>query len=460
MKLAHRSLFVALLAAVALPAWAASPAVAAAPATRPVVKKPLVWMDHFFQAQKKAQKEEKPMLLYFCASDWDDWTMKLEEEVMQTPLWTDWAAENFILVKFDFPKDTKKQRAEAKNQAEMMKTRFNIARVPTFIFLDPWGEPLARVGYNTARLRDEEAAGQPKAWLDFCKHVLETRPVKEKLVGHPNLWTGVAAVKKSAVPLCILVYTADANSIAQQQREALLSNQLFLRFINRNMEFVQVQWPTDSDQSPAAKYVRDFAAKWKFGPSAIQLVVWSPGGTGELKGIIGAIDPVDAGPLVKRLETMLPTIDYGGGWIEDWKTARALSNQQQKDLIISFVSSDGAEYSKRMQTEIYDQPEFIEYARKNCILLKVDFPADPANQAKQSKELKEQNNMLADMFGIRGYPSVVVLNPKGQKILDGVYKKGGAPVWVATLKKAVATDKDRRTLLSEEIAKDLEKDRR
>jgi thioredoxin-related protein len=427
------------------------------PTSKPVAKKAVAWMDNFLQAQRKAQKEEKPMLLYFCASDWDDFTVQLDEEVMNTALWSDWAQQNMILVKIDFPKDVKKQRPDVKNQNDALKTRFNIAKVPTFILLDPWGELLSRVGYSKAQLRPEESKEQPKAWLQYCQEVVASRPSKERLVGSPDLKSAVTACKKSAIPLCILVTQTTGNEVAAKWRETILQNQLFVRFINRNMAFYHAEWPQESDNSPEAVYLREFAAKWKFGPSPFQLVIWSPSGLGDTKALIGGFDPVDCGPIIKRLEPLLPTIDYNGGWIENWKAARAVSAQQQKDLFISFVQSDASEFSKKMQAEIYDQPEFKDYAKKNLILLRVEFPGDPALFAKQGKDLQEQNKLLAEMYGVRGYPTVVVLNPKGQKILDGKYMKGGALLYVAEMKKQIQKDKDRRTLISQEAAKDVEK---
>lgn len=413
------------------------------------------WMDNFLTAQKKAQKEEKPMLLYFCSTDRDDFTKKLEEEVINTPFWVDWANQNLILVRVDFVLDTKRQPANIRAQAGDLKSRFNIAKVPTFIFLDPWGELLGRCGYDTAALRDDEPKGQPKKWLEYCQTVLASRPTKEKLVEQPDLESAVTSAKKTAIPVCILIHQTANNQVAARQKETLITNQLFVRWINRNMGFVQAAWPENVDQSPKAKYLRDFAAKWKFGPSPLQLIIWDPGGLGQNKAMIPvSFDPTDCGPLIKRLEPLLPAIDYGGGWLDNWKVAQALAVQQQKDLLISFVSSDGSEFSKKMEDEIYSQPEFKNYAKNNLILLKIDFPFSPDLQAKQSKDLKEQNNMLADMFGVRGYPTVVVRNPKGQKILDGKYMKGGAPVFVQELKLAVQKDKDRRTLLSQELSKD------
>lgn len=428
-----------------------------AAAANPVAKKQVVWGDRFVIAQKRAQKEEKPMLLYFCSSDRDDFTKKLEEDVLTTPVWAEWASEKLVLVKVDFVLDVKKQPAEVRNQNAELKTRFNVAKVPTFIFLDPWGELLGRCGYSAASLRDDEAEGQPKQWLEYCKTVLASRPDKEKLQEQPDLTTAVAAARKTAVPLCIVVHQLAANKTAAALKQTLFENQLFVRWINRNMGLVQVAWPEEPDKSPAAQVVREFAAKWKFGASALQLVIWDPGGTGQVKGLIRGFDPVDCGPLVKRLEPMLPAIDYGGGWVENWKVARAISAQQQKDLLVSFVSTDASEVSRKMEAEIYAHADFKDYSKKNLVLLRADYPADPALLEKQGKDIKEQNEMLADMFGVKGYPTVVVLNPKGQKILDGKYMKGGAPVFVAEMKKAIQKDKDRRTLLSQELTKEMEK---
>ncbi|MDB5294207.1 MAG: thioredoxin family protein [Phycisphaerales bacterium] len=457
----------ALAAAVLAVAFAPSPASAAAPAAarKPggaadgkVAAKPPAWTDRFLIAQKRAQKEEKPMLLYFCSSDRDDFTKKLDAEVLNTPLWADWANATFVLVKVDFILDTKRQPPDVRNQNADLKTRFNVAKVPTFIFLDPWGELLARCGYGTAALRDDEAEGQPKRWLEYGQAVVASRPAKEKLQEQPDLSTAVAQAKKTAVPVCLVVNQAATNKQAATLKDALLGNQLFVRWMNRNMGLVQVAWPEEADKTPKAQTIRDFAGRWKFGPAALQLVIWDPGGLGQVKAMIGAIDPVDCAPLVKRLEPLLPSIDYNGGqWLDNWKVARAVSAQLQKDLLVSFVSTDGSEFSKRMEADIYQHADFKNYARANLVLLRVDFPAEPANVAKQTKDMKEQNEMLADMFGVRGYPTVVVLNPKGQKILDGKYMKGGGPVFVSEMQKQIRADKDRRTLISQEASKDMEK---
>ena len=53
--------------------------------------------------------------------------------------------------------------------------------------------------------------------------------------------------------------------------------------------------------------------------------------------------------------------------------------------------------------------EFKQYAKDNLVLLRCDFPKSTTQPA----GLIEQNRNLADMFAIRGYPRMVILNPLG-----------------------------------------------
>ena len=174
----------------------------------------------------------------------------------------------------------------------------------------------------------------------------------------------------------LILVSKDPNATAQKERELLTTNQQFVRFVNRNVVFVEVLWPAEADKSPDAEYVRRVRAQWKFGAPPLGLVLWDPGGLGRLKDQIGAVsgNPMTIGPLIKRLDADLPNIDYNGGWIEDYKVARAVAHQQKKDLFMAFVSSDASDWSQKMDQEIFQTPEFKKYAKDSLVLLKLDYP--------------------------------------------------------------------------------------
>src|SRR4030095_11965533 len=110
---------------------------------------------------------------------------------------------------------------------------------------------------------------------------------------------------------------------------------------------------------------------------------------------------------------------------------------------MTFTSLDSSEWSQRLDKEIYQQEPFKDYARKNLVLLRIDFP----RKAKQPDKLAEQNRLLAEAHGIRGYPTVVFVNPRGQKFGEARYMKGGPAAFLQALDALRKADYDRSTKL-------------
>ena len=77
------------------------------------------------------------------------------------------------------------------------------------------------------------------------------------------------------------------------------------------------------------------------------------------------------------------------------------------------------------------------YAGRKLILFKADFP----NKIPQLDELKNQNKNLAKKYGIRGYPTVLLLDKKGEVIGKTGYQKGGPEKYVEHIKKLIKDGK-------------------
>ncbi|MBK8478149.1 MAG: hypothetical protein IPL39_18140 [Opitutaceae bacterium] len=63
--------------------------------------------------------------------------------------------------------------------------------------------------------------------------------------------------------------------------------------------------------------------------------------------------------------------------------------------------------------------------------MKLDFPQN----IPQSEQLKAQNAQLAQRFGIKGYPTVIVRDSSGKSIGRTGYKQGGPTPYIAQLKR-------------------------
>jgi thioredoxin-related protein len=80
----------------------------------------LNWQTDFTKAKEDALKENRPILISFSGSDWCGPCIRMEKEIFESDVFTNYATNNLILVKADFPR-------EKKNQLSKEQTRKNDA---------------------------------------------------------------------------------------------------------------------------------------------------------------------------------------------------------------------------------------------------------------------------------------------------------------------------------------------
>jgi thiol-disulfide isomerase/thioredoxin len=116
-------------------------------------------------------------------------------------------------------------------------------------------------------------------------------------------------------------------------------------------------------------------------------------------------------------------------WPTNFQAAQAKAKAQDKPMLVAFTGSDWCPWCKKLQTEVFDKPLFGAAARKQFVLLQVDFP----HEKKLSEELKEQNGKLAKKYNVYAYPSVLLLKPDGGLIARTGYSPGGPESYVNQL---------------------------
>ncbi len=141
-----------------------------------------------------------------------------------------------------------------------------------------------------------------------------------------------------------------------------------------------------------------------------------------------ATGAVAAKPMPKGSRT--GTSGASGQWTTDYASALAAASGTDRKVFLFFTGSDWCGWCQRLDAEVLGTSEFQEYARDNLVLVKLDFPQN----IPQSDQLKAQNTQLAQRFGIKGYPTVIVLNSSGNPIGRTGYKKGGPSPYIAQLK--------------------------
>ena len=80
-----------------------------------------------------------------------------------------------------------------------------------------------------------------------------------------------------------------------------------------------------------------------------------------------------------------------------------------------FSGSDWCAPCIKLDKLVWQTKEFTNYADKNLVLYKADFPRKKKNQL--SEELTIANKQLAEKYKLQSFPSVFLLSANG-KILD------------------------------------------
>ena len=116
-------------------------------------------------------------------------------------------------------------------------------------------------------------------------------------------------------------------------------------------------------------------------------------------------------------------------WLENYSEALKLAEKEKKPVLVNFTGSDWCIWCIRLPDQVLSQPAFQNYAAGNLILLKVDFPRKSSQTAAQRKA----NNALSEKYGVRGFPTILLLNSDGAVIGKTGYRRGGAEAYVKHL---------------------------
>ena len=144
-------------------------------------------------------------------------------------------------------------------------------------------------------------------------------------------------------------------------------------------------------------------------------------------------------------------------WHTNVNEAINISIQTEKPLFFFFTGSDWCGWCKRLQKEVFFKPEFKKWATKNVVLVELDFP----RRTKIDPETLQQNRKLAQMFGVRGYPTIWLVTPELQegktnfnKLGKQGYMAGGPKVWIENANEIkTAINERKEELLDEELDK-------
>jgi len=128
----------------------------------------------------------------------------------------------------------------------------------------------------------------------------------------------------------------------------------------------------------------------------------------------------------------------GEGWVTDFEAASKQAKEEGKYMLLDFTGSDWCGWCIKLDKEVFSKSAFKDFAKENLIAVELDFP----RRKEISDETKKQNEALAQKYGIRGFPTILILSPEGELVQKTGYRKGGADAYVKHIEEIIAKHKD------------------
>jgi thioredoxin-related protein len=127
-----------------------------------------------------------------------------------------------------------------------------------------------------------------------------------------------------------------------------------------------------------------------------------------------------------------PLLAADDAWKTDLPKALEQAKAEKKMVLLDFTGSDWCPPCKALHSTVLTSSEFSNFAKDNLILVELDFP----RSKQQTAELKAANQELSKKYGIRGYPTIIVLDADGKELFRKVgYGGTAAKDYVADLAK-------------------------
>ncbi|MDP8232794.1 MAG: thioredoxin family protein [Candidatus Zophobacter franzmannii] len=130
-----------------------------------------------------------------------------------------------------------------------------------------------------------------------------------------------------------------------------------------------------------------------------------------------------------KAETIKTGISIELEWSEDFPASEKIATEKNLPILIDFSGSDWCGWCIKLDDEVFNTVEFKEYADKNLVLLKADFP----KKLPQTDELVKQNRDLMDKYGVRGFPTIILISSDGTLIGQTGYQPGGPVKYIEHL---------------------------
>jgi thiol-disulfide isomerase/thioredoxin len=229
------------------------------------------WLTSYEMAMKTAQETGRPVLTIFTGSDWCPHCRTLEDNVLETETFLDWADGRVVLLMIDLPQHGISQAVRSERSQVCIK--YGVRTFPSALLIGPDGGKLAlQTGYS----------GQSAStWVaHFASHV--PAPASEPVRTAdgrvlPSLDEAVETAKSAKRPILLLV-SKTGDKTASSRLASLINDPEFESFAHDNFVVATVP-PTDQSGSQSDQSMENLLGGIDLAPESVELIVTDDGQT-------------------------------------------------------------------------------------------------------------------------------------------------------------------------------------
>ena len=126
---------------------------------------------------------------------------------------------------------------------------------------------------------------------------------------------------------------------------------------------------------------------------------------------------------VKKVPPKTDSTSTPAGFTDNLDEALAKAKADGKLVYACFSGSDWCGWCQKLEKEVLSDPVFVASVMDDYVLVYID---SPRNKALLSDHAKAENEKLTEKYGIRGFPTALILDGDGKKVDKTGYRKGGA----------------------------------
>jgi len=113
-------------------------------------------------------------------------------------------------------------------------------------------------------------------------------------------------------------------------------------------------------------------------------------------------------------------------WHDSLEAALEQAHATDRPILAIFTGSDWCPHCKTLEANVLHSEGFREWAEANVVLLEIDMP-----QVGISREVRVARSRVCHTYGIRSFPSVVLIDQEGKAVFKNAgYTGQSAPLWI------------------------------